>query len=168
MPLADLYKTQIRQFARYLKIPKSIIMKPPSPGFFRGQTDEEELGCDYETIDLIFLGWENWGSVITGDLAESWETSEDGKEWTFYLRKDVKWHDGQPFTADDVLFTFQAIQNPDVQTGGFHDRFMEGEEPIQFEKVDDYTVKAILKEPIAPFVTNITVPIIAIHEYRET
>jgi NAD+ synthase len=58
MPLADLYKTQIRQFARYLDIPDNIIEKPPSPGFFRGQTDEEELGCDYETIDLIFLGWE--------------------------------------------------------------------------------------------------------------
>lgn len=58
MPLADLYKTQIRQLAKYLKIPDNIIEKPPSPGFFRGQTDEEELGCDYSTIDLIFLGWE--------------------------------------------------------------------------------------------------------------
>lgn len=58
LPLADLYKTQIRQFARYLKIPHNIIEKPPSPGFFMGQTDEEDLGCDYATIDLVFLGWE--------------------------------------------------------------------------------------------------------------
>ena len=53
MPLGDLYKTQIRQLAQYLNIPKSIIDKPPSPGFFSGQTDEGELGIDYSTLDLI-------------------------------------------------------------------------------------------------------------------
>jgi NAD+ synthase len=55
MPLADLYKTQIRQFARYLEIPDNIISKAPSPGFFPGQTDEKELGVNYETLDLVLL-----------------------------------------------------------------------------------------------------------------
>lgn len=58
MPLADLYKTQIRQLAHYLKIPKNIIKKPPSPGFFPGQTDEDELGVDYNTLDLILYSWD--------------------------------------------------------------------------------------------------------------
>jgi peptide/nickel transport system substrate-binding protein len=127
------------------------------------------VGNDGSSLNVICLnqnpltlGGENWGSIIAGDLAESWEVSEDGKVWTFHLRKDVKWHDGQPCTADDVLFTFQAIQNPEVQTG-FRGRFMEEGEPIKFEKVDDYTIRATLKEPIAPFVTNITVPIIPKH-----
>jgi NAD+ synthase len=53
MPLADLYKTQIRHLAQYLKIPKNIIKKPPSPGFFPGHTDEDELGISYKTLDLI-------------------------------------------------------------------------------------------------------------------
>ena len=58
MPLADLYKTQIRQLAEYLKIPQSIINKPPSPGFYPGQTDEGELGIDYTTLDLILYSFE--------------------------------------------------------------------------------------------------------------
>ena len=53
VPLADLYKTQIRQLARHLNVPENIIKKPPSPGFFPGQTDEGELGIDYATLDLV-------------------------------------------------------------------------------------------------------------------
>lgn len=128
------------------------------------------VGNDGDSLPIICLnqepltlGGENWGSIIAGELAESWDVSDDGKEWTFHLRQDVKWQDGVPFTADDVVFTFQAIQNPDVQTGGFHDRFMEGDTPILFEKIDDYTVKATLTNPIAPFATNITVPILPKH-----
>ena len=48
-------------------------------------------------------------------LAESWEHSDDGLTWTFYLREDVQWHDGQPFTAHDVDFTFnRIIYNHDI------------------------------------------------------
>ena len=53
---------------------------------------------------------------VVPDLARSWEISEDGKVWTFHLRQDVKWHDGYPFTADDVVFTFNAILNPKVNS----------------------------------------------------
>jgi NAD+ synthase len=59
MPLADLYKTQIRQLAYPLKIPERIITKPPSPGFWPGQTDEDELGISYEDLDRILYSWEN-------------------------------------------------------------------------------------------------------------
>ena len=58
MPLADLYKTQLRQLAKHLEIPENIIEKTPSPGFWPGQTDEGELGTDYETIELILYAWE--------------------------------------------------------------------------------------------------------------
>ena len=44
--------------------------------------------------------------IAEGDLAENWEVSDDGLEWTFMLRQGVTWHDGAPFTADDVVFTF--------------------------------------------------------------
>ena len=48
-------------------------------------------------------------------LAESWERSDDGLTWTFHLRKDVRWHDGEPFTAHDVDFTFnRIIYNDDI------------------------------------------------------
>jgi peptide/nickel transport system substrate-binding protein len=73
--------------------------------------------------------------------------SEDGLTWTFKLRDDVKWHDGEPFTANDVKFTWETIMNPDVavrsRTG--HDKVSSVETP------DDYTVVMTLSEPFAPF-----------------
>jgi len=56
LPLGGLYKTQVRQMSRFLKIPDRIIAKPPSAGLWPGQTDEEEIGIDYATLDLILHG----------------------------------------------------------------------------------------------------------------
>jgi len=53
MPIAGLYKTQVRQLAEYLKIPERIRVKPPSPALWHGQTAEGELGIDYATLDAI-------------------------------------------------------------------------------------------------------------------
>jgi peptide/nickel transport system substrate-binding protein len=55
------------------------------------------------------------GSTVVPDLATEWSVSEDGLVWTFVLREGVTWHDGQPFTADDVKFTLDGILNPDVR-----------------------------------------------------
>jgi len=56
MPIADLYKNQIRQLAIHLDIPEEIVVKAPSGGLWPGQTDEGELGIDYDTLDLILSG----------------------------------------------------------------------------------------------------------------
>ena len=58
MPLADLYKYNIKQLAKYLEIPQNIIEKAPSPGFYPSHTDEKELGCEYDSIDLMLYLWE--------------------------------------------------------------------------------------------------------------
>ena len=62
MPLLNLYKTQVRELARYLNIPSRIIEKPPSPDIIPGIIDEEAIGIPYEKLDLILLalekGWE--------------------------------------------------------------------------------------------------------------
>ncbi len=75
MPLADLYKTQLRQLARHLKIPENIIEKPPSPGFYPGHTDEGELGIDYTTLDLILYSLEKGSDAKT--IAEDLDVSQD-------------------------------------------------------------------------------------------
>jgi NAD+ synthase len=58
MPMADLYKNQVRQLARQLNIPEKIIKKTPTAGLWPGQSDEEELGSSYDIIDLILYGYE--------------------------------------------------------------------------------------------------------------
>lgn len=57
-PLGDLYKTQVREMARFLGVPKRILEKVPTAGLWKGQTDEKELGMAYEDIDRILLGLE--------------------------------------------------------------------------------------------------------------
>ncbi len=61
-PLMDIYKTQVRQLAAYVGVPKEIIVKPSSPQLWPGQTAETELGVKYEVLDLILLGLENFMS----------------------------------------------------------------------------------------------------------
>lgn len=64
LPIGGLYKTRVRQLARKLRLPKKIIEKPPTAGLWLGQTDEEELGLDYESIDtILYLLTEQWMSV---------------------------------------------------------------------------------------------------------
>jgi NAD+ synthase len=57
-PIGDLYKTQVRQLARFLGVPKALVEKPPSAGLYSGQTDEKEMGLTYEQLDAILRGME--------------------------------------------------------------------------------------------------------------
>lgn len=58
LPLGDLYKTQVKALAAHLGLPQAILDKPPSAGLWEGQTDEEDLGVTYETLDSVLLGFE--------------------------------------------------------------------------------------------------------------
>ena len=99
---------------------------------------------------------------VIPDLARSWKISKDGKVWTFYLRRDVKWHDGQAFTARDVVFTFNAILNPKVNSVRRGDYMIDGR-PIKFKALDKYTVQAVLPAPFAPFLVRSGMSIIPQH-----
>lgn len=95
-------------------------------------------------------------------LAKSWEHDEAGTTWTFHLRDDVTWHDGTPFTADDVAFTIQAIFDPKVPNSSKHVLTVGGQ-PIRAEVVDPHTVKLILAEPFAPLLNSIGFGILPKH-----
>ncbi len=77
-------------------------------------------------------------------LAERWETSPDKLELTFYLKKDVVWHDGKPFGADDVVFTFDVLRAETSKTMAIRSYL----EPVaRYEKLDEHTVRFFLKRP---------------------
>ncbi|MBI4279110.1 MAG: hypothetical protein HY660_11705, partial [Armatimonadetes bacterium] len=83
--------------------------------------------------------------AAVGDLAESWQASPDGLAWTFKLRRNVKWHDGRPFTARDVKFTFDVWLNPQVPY------YLRGNLAgvKGTEIVDDFTVRVAMEKPAA-------------------
>jgi peptide/nickel transport system substrate-binding protein len=99
-------------------------------------------------------------------LARSWEVDETGTVWTFYLRDDVKFNDGEPFTADDVVFTFnELIYNPDIPNSA-QDIFTIDGKRIEVEKVDDYTLRFTLPAPFAPFLRSLGQEILPRHKYQ--
>jgi len=85
-------------------------------------------------------------------LAESWSVAPDQKTWTFKLRPGVHWSDGEPLTADDVVFTWNDIMyNPEFNHLTF-DLFRIGGKAFDVSKVDDFTVRVVTPEVFAPFV----------------
>ncbi|HWX42231.1 MAG TPA: ABC transporter substrate-binding protein [Blastocatellia bacterium] len=85
-------------------------------------------------------------------LAKSWESSPDGLIWTMHLRKGVRWSDGEPFDADDVVFDFQLTFDPNIPAAAA-DSFVQSDGSYpRVEKADDYTVRFHLKEPNSYFI----------------
>ncbi|HIC97879.1 MAG TPA: ABC transporter substrate-binding protein [Aquificaceae bacterium] len=100
------------------------------------------------------------------DLARGWEVSEDGRVWVFYLKEGIRWSDGTPFTADDVVFTFNEVYYNDDIPSSMRDLLVVGGEKIKVEKVDTYTVKFTLPKPFAPFLSSLTVDILPRHKLK--
>lgn len=104
-------------------------------------------GVDYNYVFNCFsrLTAQDTKLQVLPDLAMSWESSDDLKTWTFHLRKGVKFHDGKPFDADDVVFTFKRIQDKEVGSVLRVNFSMVN----KIEAVDPLTVKFTLETPYA-------------------
>jgi len=88
-------------------------------------------------------------------LAEKWDVSKDGKTYTFTLREGLQWSDGQPLTADDVVFTFNTIlANMKIPTSARDPITIDGQLP-KVEKIDDRHVKISVIKPFAPFIRSV-------------
>lgn len=96
---------------------------------------------------------------LEGDLAESWEISRDGLIITFHLRRGVKWHDGQPFTSRDVLYTYRITIDPKTPTA-----YAENFKQVKLaEAPDPYTFRVIYAKPFAPALESWGVEILPAH-----
>lgn len=98
---------------------------------------------------------------LTTDLAESFTMSDDGKVYTFSLRTNAKWHDGTPVKIEDILFTFNAIQNKE-----YHSPLATRFAGIAVSQVDEKTVQFTLNEPFAPFLSLLTIGILPAHIWQ--
>ena len=93
----------------------------------------------------------NSSLIAEGDLAQSWEVSADGKEYTFSLRKGVTFHNGDTFDADDVIYTYNRSKDPDKS---IHSRVLANVQEVV--KIDSHTVKFVLKAAQASFLVKAT------------
>ncbi|MBY6048913.1 ABC transporter substrate-binding protein [Vannielia litorea] len=103
--------------------------------------------------------WKADFSGVVPNVAESWETNEDGSEFTFKLREGMKWSDGEPFTADDVVFFVNDLLNNKEFYPNPPARFVVAGEPMQAEKVDDHTVTLKFAAPYGTFLTELATPL---------
>ena len=105
---------------------------------------------------------------VEGQLAQSWDVSPDGLQWTFHLRRGVQWFDGVPFTAADVVFTVNdLIYNPNIPSSS-KDIFTINDQPFKVEKLDDYTVKFTLPLKFAPFLRAMSQSILPQHKLKKS
>ena len=116
--------------------------------------------CDKDLIELIYDGLysiDGQGKLIA-NLSEKTEISEDGRTYIIFLKDNIYWHDGVAFTADDVIFTIETIQDPSIRS------------PLRLnwagvvvEKLGTHVVRFNLKNPYEPFLQNLTLKIIPKH-----
>jgi peptide/nickel transport system substrate-binding protein len=109
-------------------------------------------GASHDVGNMIYDGLVKADKDLNyvGAMAESWEFSPDCLELTWKLRRDIKWHDGHPFTAEDVLFTYQAMINPKTPTA-YKEDFLAVKSA---EVIDPYTFRVTYSRPLAKAVQS--------------
>ncbi len=114
---------------------------------------------DQSLVKLVFSGLYKFDAAgnVTPDLAENFPTiSDTGQEYTIKLKQNGRWHNGSSVTADDVVFTISTLQN-----SAYNSPRRTEWQSTTVEKIDDYTVVFKLKSQSAPFLNNLTLPIIS-------
>jgi peptide/nickel transport system substrate-binding protein len=132
---------------------KFIISEIGEPKTFNYIAANEE--SSYDICRFMFWDLLNFDvptQTVKPGLADFWTNSPDGKTWTFRLRKNLRWSDGAPLTADDVLFTCNdIIFNPKIPDNPARDSLeINGKAPV-ITKLDDLTIQIVLPEVYAPF-----------------
>ena len=141
---------------------------PPAKAYVEGvlgrATNASPFGArsaaDRALVALLFRGLVRLGpgSSIVGDLATSWDVDETGRSWTFHLRADQLWEDGQPITADDVAFTVGVLADP-LYTGPGAESWRD----VTAVVIDPLTVVLRLTTPLGGFLQAATQPIAPVH-----
>jgi peptide/nickel transport system substrate-binding protein len=144
--------------------PGSVVSRPYREGVLGRPVSVSPLSArsqaDRDLVAIVYSGLVRNGPAgsIVPDLAEHWTVDPTGAIWTFQLRDDARWHDGEPVTAEDVVFTIHVLQNPDY-TGPAAGSWRE----VTVESVGTRTVIFTLAPPLGGFLQAATQPIVPAH-----
>jgi peptide/nickel transport system substrate-binding protein len=118
--------------------------------------------ADRDVDRLIFSGLLRFDDkgMAQSDLAESWGISRDGTVYNFSLQPNAHWHDGEPVTADDVVFTVELLRSPDLP---IPEDLQNMWADIEVEALDAHTLQFRLPEPFAPFLDYLTFGVLPAH-----
>lgn len=119
-----------------------------------------DIDRDLDAIIYAGLMRYDHGKLVP-NLAKSYSVSDDGLTYSIILRDDIRFHDGNPVTADDVEFTIQKIQNPIIQSPRRVDW-----KDVSVKKISATEIEFELKQPYAPFLNNLTVGILPKHIWK--
>lgn len=117
---------------------------------------------DADLASLVFSGLTRLGldGQVLPDLAQSWEVSPDGLNYTFKLRRDVNWHTGAAFTAEDALFTYELLADPDLPSDS---RLGQLWRQVSCNAPDEFTLICELSAPFAPFLSFTSIGLLPKH-----
>ncbi|MBI2096751.1 MAG: peptide ABC transporter substrate-binding protein [Candidatus Sungbacteria bacterium] len=136
------------------------VIRPPeriNPLFLSDNDTDRDISA------LIFgnLFYYDADDKLQPEIAEEYSVSEDGKSYVVTLKKNVSWHDGQPLTADDVVYTVKTIQDP-----AYKSSLRPNWQGVTIERLGEYEVRFVLHQPYSPFVQNLALPIIPQHIWK--
>jgi peptide/nickel transport system substrate-binding protein len=141
------------------------VVKPlESTGKYGGQLRFGLRGSSDHNHILRMVGaqglvrWDPQYTKVVPNVAKSFEVDPSGKVFTFRLRKGMKWSDGKPFTADDILFNVEDLVL-NTAYSPTPSRYTTGGKPMQVEKVDDTTVRFTFTEPYGDFLAELASPL---------
>ena len=123
---------------------------------------------DRQLSSLIFDGLTTYDpetGQLTPVLAQNWSVSEDGRSVRFNLRQDVLWQDGEPFTANDVAFTYGLMQDESFPGAPALANLWQ---TVTINVIDEYTIEFVLSEPYAPFMDATTRGILPAHRFADS
>lgn len=118
---------------------------------------------DRDLTQLVFSGLMKYNEKmeIVPDLVKKYDVEEDGRVYKFYLKDNLLWEDKTPITADDVVFTIKAIQNPDYKSP-----LRANWIGVEIEKIGDSAIKLSLKKPYGGFLERCTLKILPAHIWQ--
>lgn len=121
-----------------------------------------ETSAEHDLVSLVFSGLtrSDEQGYIVADLAEDWTVMDDGLTYAFTIREDAKWHDGEPVTADDVLYTIGLLQSKQSDLQPDQASLWR---TVSVDKLDRHTVRFSLAEPLASFLDYTTLPLLPAH-----